>query len=308
MMLFCYTSLMNLKNISKIKELTKLSLTKDVLSLTHTEKQTKWWKKHDKSINIYKITYRSGKCDVTGYVIEPKKDEVYPAVISCRGGSRDFGQVSLEKLWGPLADLAQEGYVVFVPQYRGVDGGEGQDDWGGPDTIQDILSLKPIINNYDKCDPKRIGIIGHSRGGLMVAKMMTKVKWLKAAVMGSSTIDTVRSVRTSERWKDHMASFGIKTKKNCIDRSPLYWVDKLNKKTPLLLVQGTSDWRVSADYAIDMAKRLQEHEHPYRFVMYDGADHGITEHRHEYRNEIKNWLNRFVRDGEKLPDMKPHGF
>jgi hypothetical protein len=46
---------------------------------------------HLDSIQFSKITYLSDGLKVTGYIAEPKKEGVYPCIISNRGGNRDFG-------------------------------------------------------------------------------------------------------------------------------------------------------------------------------------------------------------------------
>ena len=35
--------------------------------------------------------------------------------------------------------------------------------------------------------------------------------------------------------------------------------------------------------------------------------HCLTEFRTEAYAEIRHWLDRYVRDGEDLPDLEPHG-
>ena len=45
---------------------------------------------------------------------------------------------------------------------------------------------------------------------------------------------------------------------------------------------------------------------PFRLIMYEGADHGLTEFRGEAHGEIRRWLDRYVRDREELPELAPH--
>ena len=56
-----------------------------------------------------------------------------------------------------------------------------------------------------------------------------------------------------------------------------------------------------------MAHLLFELRRPYRFIMYEGADHGLSEFRAEAYGEIRHWLDRYVRDVEELPNLEPHG-
>ncbi|MCH7850782.1 MAG: prolyl oligopeptidase family serine peptidase, partial [Nanoarchaeota archaeon] len=108
-------------------------------------------------------------------------------------------------------------------------------------------------------------------------------------------------------WKDHQNKIyggSIKEKKK---RSALFWTDKLPKKTPILLLHGTSDWKVNPLDSINMAEKLYQNKIPYRLVIYEGDDHGMSNNKQDYQKQVLDWFKRFLIDNEKLPDMKPHG-
>ena len=56
-----------------------------------------------------------------------------------------------------------------------------------------------------------------------------------------------------------------------------------------------------------MAAALQKALHPYRLIMLEGSDHGLSEHRAEVSTQTRAWLDRFVRDKQASPDLTPHG-
>ena len=90
-------------------------------------------------------------------------------------------------------------------------------------------------------------------------------------------------------------------------RSAVRWVDKLNKNTPILLLHGTADWRVNPMQAIQMATALYQKKHPFRFVLFEGAAHGLGEFRPEVNRLTRDWLDRYVRDRQHWPSLEPHG-
>ncbi len=90
-------------------------------------------------------------------------------------------------------------------------------------------------------------------------------------------------------------------------RSALRWPEKLHKETPLLILHGTGDWRVNPMQALKMAEALYEARHPYRLMMFEGGDHGLSEFRAEVDRAAGEWLDRYVRDGEGWPSLEPHG-
>lgn len=90
-------------------------------------------------------------------------------------------------------------------------------------------------------------------------------------------------------------------------RSAVRWPEKLAKKTPILILAGTADWRVNPKQALDMAAALLAAKHPFRLVMFEGGEHGLTEHRAEVDRLTRDWLDRYVRDRQPWPGLEPHG-
>jgi dipeptidyl aminopeptidase/acylaminoacyl peptidase len=128
-----------------------------------------------------------------------------------------------------------------------------------------------------------------------------------AAVRGGSvkwSFDTTREWRTKP-WE---LIPGYETNKDSVlkARSAIYWADQLCKTTPLLITQGSADWRNKSDDVLEFVKKLYEYKHPVRFILYEGADHGIREFP-EHFLEIKRHFDYYLRDGNKWPSMEPHG-
>jgi hypothetical protein len=62
----------------------------------------------------------------------------FPAFVYCRGGVGGFGKVRPH--W--VDTFASRGFVVFAPSYRGTEGGEGRDEFGGTDR-EDVTAAIP---------------------------------------------------------------------------------------------------------------------------------------------------------------------
>ncbi|OGZ66393.1 MAG: hypothetical protein A3C50_02685 [Candidatus Staskawiczbacteria bacterium RIFCSPHIGHO2_02_FULL_43_16] len=262
---------------------------------------------NEKYVNVYRIEYLSRGLKISGYVVEPKqKHGKLPCIIWNRGGTKDFGAVVTGTCYTRMASLARQGYILFASQYSGGPGSEGVDDWGDKN-IEDVLILRKIIKEWPGADYEAIGMMGGSRGGLMTYRALSLVKWINVAVVYAAPADEVNSPKFRKGWRDHQISLYGKQKKEQIKRSALYWPEKIYKKTPLLIMHGSADWRVNAKDSIRLAEKLYQHKVPFRFIVYEGADHGLTEFKEESDKQVYSWFERFLKNKERLPNLKLHG-
>lgn len=263
------------------------------------------------SINFYKISYLSDGLKVTGYVAEPKAPGKYPCIISNRGGNRDFGQWNTAGVAIFLGNMASWGYVVIASQYRGVDGGEGQEEFGGND-VHDVLNLVPALAYFAKADTSRIGIEGGSRGGMMTYLALKKSCRFKAASVIAGVANSFRNIQDRPDmdtfvYGELVPHYQQEKEIQLKARSAVFWADSMCKTTPLLIMHGSADWRVHVEESLELVQKLVAFKHPVRFILYEGADHSISEFRKESLSEIRRHFDYYVRDGGKLPDMKLHG-
>ncbi|MEX0917422.1 MAG: prolyl oligopeptidase family serine peptidase [Candidatus Paceibacterota bacterium] len=295
-----------IKECSYIEKCFEIDLKKN-LNLVKSRERRGEISKALEGVQVFKIIYTIRRdFKVAGFIVVPKEGKKLPSVIHLRGGSGDFGMIKALHLLN-LVSLASEGFVVITTQYPGVDGGDGKDTFGGSDDIASIKRLRDILKYIKNANPDWIGMSGHSRGGLMTYMMLREVSWVKAAVIGGASTDEVKAGKERKGWREHQISLYGKSKKELIKRSPILWANELPKKVPILLAHGSADWRVSADHSILMSNELYKNKIPHRFVLFEGADHGISEFRKEYRELTIEWFKRFLKEDRKLPDMRLHG-
>jgi dipeptidyl aminopeptidase/acylaminoacyl peptidase len=264
-----------------------------------------------KSVELRRITYLSDGLKVKGYLAAPKSGGRLPCVIYNRGGNREFGSWRDGPAAGLLGPVASWGYVVVASQYRGVSGGEGHEEFGGRD-VDDVLNLVPLLKAWPQADASRIGMYGWSRGGMMTYLALTRMTNIAAAVIGAGPTDQLQwPVRRPDMETNVFAEIipGYATNRELAlrARSALYWPEKLYKRTPILLLHGSADWRVDPTDSLRMATALLEHKHPFRLVFLEGGEHGLSEHRQEVDRVVKDWLDRYVRDRKPWPSLEPHG-
>ena len=260
------------------------------------------------SINVYAITYLSDGLKVNGYMVTPKGSGPYPAIIMNRGGNRDFGAWDIRQVYAQLGSIAKEGFVLIASQYRGNGGSEGKEQFGGDD-VNDVVNLIDVLAEVKQADTSRIGMYGWSRGGMMTYLALTKTTKIKAVAVGGALTDLNATDRPEMAtvFQELIPEYAL-NKKDALDkRSAIQWVNKLPKNVPILIMHGTSDWRVKPEQSLNMALEFEKLRIPYRLLMFEGSDHGITEHRDEVNLQVINWFNRYLKNNEPLPDMNYHG-
>ena len=263
------------------------------------------------SLQLSKITYMSEGLKVKGYVLQPKISGNYPCIIYNRGGNRDFGMLTPFRVFFLLGNLARKGYVVISSNYRGVDGAEGMEEFGGRE-IQDVLNLIPALAQIESADTSRIGMYGWSRGGMMTYIALTKTPQIKAAVVGGAVSDNFETIRDRPDMETHVLAelipdYEHNKEEELNKRSAIKWADAFPQDVPILMLHGSSDWRVKPEHSLRLALELEKYRVPYRLIMFEGADHGIREFRPEVERQVLSWFDRFVKNGEPLPNMDYHG-
>ena len=270
------------------------------------------WKENYKyldNIEIYTITYLSDGLKIKGLLVKPKKKGKYPCIIYNRGGNRDFGEITTDFGIIKLGRIAKEGYVVIASQYRGNAGSEGKEEFGGKD-VNDITILPDVLKEIKDADINRIGMYGWSRGGMMTYLALTKTDKIKAAIVGGAPSNLTiidRPKMESKVYSELIPNYWSNKEKELKKRSATIWANKFPKNVPILMLHGNSDWRVKPEQSLNLALEFEKNRIPYRLIMFEGGDHGISEHRKEVNLQVLKWFDKYLKNDEKLPNMEYHG-
>ncbi|MEM7349331.1 MAG: prolyl oligopeptidase family serine peptidase [Acidobacteriota bacterium] len=255
-------------------------------------------------IELFGLTYWSDGLRVKGFLLKPRAAGRFPAIIYNRGGSLEYGSLThrvASVQLGELAILARAGYVVVASQYRGNGGGrEGHEEYMGSD-LQDVLSLVDLLAARPDVDAERIGMFGWSRGGATTFRCLTESRRIKAAAVGGPAVNYPRIIaeepHMGEYWSEFIPGYHDDPQGVMAARSVLYWVGRLPKNVPVLIVHGAADKKVKTPDILTLAMRMEEHRLPYRLVIYEGGDHGLTAHRQEAFGQIIGWFDRHLKAG-----------
>ena len=250
-------------------------------------KQPKMEGKNLSQVKYIKYKSRDGKI-IPAYITVPAGDGPFPTIVMPHGGPFVQEVVGYDE-WGQL--LANQGYLVLQPQYRGsrgyglkfyqsafMEGGQGgykmQDD--KDDGIQ-YLVKKGLT------DPDRVAMFGWSYGGYAALVAASREPQIyQCVIAGAAVSDPIMQVNY---YRDRASGAQkLEQERMWLDSiSPYKEAEKVN--VPLLLIHGDVDQRVPLAHAKKYLKKLQQFNKSHEYVELVGADH--FSNTLFYRHQIK---------------------
>ncbi|MDZ7644163.1 MAG: prolyl oligopeptidase family serine peptidase [Woeseiaceae bacterium] len=223
------------------------------------------------------ITYeaRDG-VEIPAYLTVPHGEPPFPTVVMPHGGPFVTETVLYDE-WGQL--LANNGYLVLQPQYRGSTGygldfytmafrESGQGGYKMQDDKDD-----GVLHLIDKgmTDPERVAMFGWSYGGYAALVAASREPQLyQCVVAGAGVSDPLMQVNY---YRDLLRGAQRAEQLNMWDDSvsPLEEASRVN--VPMLLIHGDVDQRVPPAHLRKYLEELDEYNKDYRHIWLEGADH-----------------------------------
>ena len=253
-----------------------------------------------------KVTYKSKDgVPISAMLYKPhqmKEATHYPAVLWIHGGPEGQDGYRLD-VWAQY--LAQSGYLVLEPNYRGSTGyGEkfrnlNVEDSGGAE-LDDVAAGAQYLIEKGLADPKRLAIGGGSHGGTMVAYAVTKRPGLFAAaiemygVVDRATFLERTNRPSALRWAMKMG--GSPAEKPEVYRKADILLDVAKIKTPLLILHGQNDPQVPPYESVQFTEALKENHKTYYYFTYPNELHGFSQREHRldaWKKELA-FLQRYI--------------
>jgi dipeptidyl aminopeptidase/acylaminoacyl peptidase len=183
-----------------------------------------------------------------------------------------------------VRELLEQGYSIIAPDYRGSTGYGRQFyeqiDYGGRE-VDDVFAGKQwMLENHSFLDPKRVGIMGWSHGGLItLMNIFQHPGDYAVAYAGVPVSDLVaRMGYESEGYRDLYSAqyhIGRTVREDVMEyrrRSPVYWADKL--ATPLLIHTNTNDEDVNVLEVEHLIEALKAAGKKFDYKIYENAPGG----------------------------------
>lgn len=226
---------------------------------------------------------------IYGYLTLPKGLEAkgLPVVMFIHGGpwARDMWS------YNPMVQfLANRGYAVFQPNFRGSTGygkkylNAGNKQWGTGSMQHDITDAAKWLIEQGIADPKRVAIAGGSYGGYATLAGLAFTPDLYACgfdIVGPSNIITLLN-SIPPYWKPIQKTFELRVgnmndpeeRKMLEAQSPLN--SATNIKAPLFVVQGANDPRVKKAESDQIVAALRDLGRDVEYMVAPDEGHGFA--------------------------------
>jgi uncharacterized protein len=249
--------------------------------------------------NRYIASYRSEGLKIYALLTVPrgaKPATGWPVIIFNHGYIPPEQYRTTERYVAYVDGFARNGYIVFRSDYRGHGFSEGEtgSSRGSPAYTIDVLNAVAAMKRYADADPDRIGMWGHSMGGLLTLRSMVttndvKVGVIWAGVVASypelynrgnqqSNLQTVDPATASRRrWRDEIIEkWGTPAEAPEIWAaiSPNAYVTEISG--PLQLHHGTNDSDVPVAWSQTLNTQLQAVGGAVEYYEYVGDNHNLS--------------------------------
>jgi len=206
-----------------------------------------------------------------------------PALVLVHGGP---GGQTTTGYRAMVQHLVNHGYAVLGANNRGSSGygktfNHLDDKHHGEADLQDIVYGRAYLDSLDWVDGSRVGIIGGSYGGYMVAAALAFEP--EAFEVGIDIFGVTNWVRTLESippwWESFKEALYDEMGDPATDAerhhriSPLFHAENIVK--PLLVVQGANDPRVLQVESDELVAAVQANEVPVEYLVFPDEGHGF---------------------------------
>jgi dipeptidyl aminopeptidase/acylaminoacyl peptidase len=239
---------------------------------------------------------------IVTYPVNFEKGKKYPLVLVVHGGP---ASTSVESFSTRSQQLANEGYVVFEPNYRGSNNLGSkykmaivQDAGAGPG--RDVMAGLAKLKLSGMIDTNRMAVTGWSYGGYMTVWLAGHYNVWKAAVAGAAVTDFVDQYNLGDANVNRGIAIGGSPwvgniMQKYIDQSPI--TEARNIKAPTLILANTGDPRVPITQSYKLFHTLKDNGTETRFFAWPIAAHNASDPVSQMdRDRLWIWwLNKYLK-------------
>lgn len=249
--------------------------------------------------------------EIPSILYKPKNaspENKVPAIVWVHGGP---GGQTTKGYSAARQHLINHGYAILGANNRG-SSGYGKtffhmdDKRHGEEDLKDIVWGRKYLESLDWVDGDRIGVLGGSYGGYMVAAALAFHP--DAFDVGINIFGVTNWVRTLTSippwWESFKEALYDEMGDPATDEerhrsiSPLFHASNITK--PLLVVQGANDPRVLQVESDELVEAVRANEVPVEYVLFEDEGHGfqVKENRIEASDAYVEFLDTYLKGKE----------
>jgi dipeptidyl aminopeptidase/acylaminoacyl peptidase len=246
------------------------------------------------------------KKELTWVIYPPDFDSTkkYPALLYCEGGPQEMVSQFFSYRWN-FHIMAANGYIIVAPNRRGLPGfgqawnAEISKDYGGQNA-KDLLAAIDSIKKLPYVDANKLGAVGASFGGYSIYWLAGNSEGRFKALIAHDGIFDFTSMYTSTEeiffanW-DYGGSYWNPTSPNSYGASPHLFIKNWN--TPIMIVQGGTDYRVPETQAFEAFTAARLMGVPAKLLYFPHENHWVLKPQDGilWQREFFAWLDKYLK-------------
>ena len=234
-----------------------------------------------------------------------------PALVWVHGGP---GGQSRQRYRAALQHLVNHGYAVLAVNNRGsADYGKTfhhlDDKRHGEVDLRDCVEARKYLEGLDWVDGSRVGIIGASYGGYMVAAALAfEPDAFDVGIDICGVTNWVRTIESLPPWFEAVrASVYAEMGDPATDEERLHRISPLfhagNITKPLLVIQGANDPRVPRAESDELVEAAKGNGVPVEYILFPDEGHGLRKRTNRIKASDKfvKFLDRYLKGMSASP-------
>lgn len=251
----------------------------------------------------YIVSYKSDGLKIFALLTVPqgeKPKKGWPVIVFNHGYIPPEEYQTTEKYIAYTDAFSRNGYIVFKSDFRGHGNSEGKPEgaYYSPAYTIDVLNAVSSLKKYKDVDPMRIGMWGHSMGGMITLRSMVITKDIKAADIWAGVVASYEDLTKNWHHPDLNPRPFVPSQREQIarrpgrqslintygsfEKNPQFWrsitpIEFVKDISgPLQLQHGSSDEEVPILFSEKLVNTLKKNKKPVNFFIYEGDDHNLS--------------------------------
>lgn len=272
--------------------------------------------------NRYIVSYKSEGLKIFALLTVPignKPAGGWPVIVFNHGYIPPEQYRTTERYVAYTDAFSRNGYIVLKPDYRGHGDSEGKPEgaYYSPAYTIDVLNAVSSIKRFADADPQRIGMWGHSMGGMITLRALVISHDIKAADIWGGVVASYRDL--AENW--HRPQSGSRPftpsqreqaarrpgRQELIDRygtfdqNPGFWqsiapISYVSDITaPVQLQHATTDEEVPLLFSQRLYEAMKNAGKQVELFTYEGDDHNISQNLTTALSRSVSFFDRYLK-------------